>query len=776
MAGSLRAALLGVLAVRLAFANPNKVACNLAGTNGAPNVFTSSANIMGSAPVDVAIGSPSPTTYTAGSTITWSVDSSKFIAGFIKATAGTISSLGHSTNDPATQRTDCTGADAGADAWYTAQNSNAGGGIGTLPPFTWTAPSDACVLPSSVQFYFIGNTATNKQAVNRHTITVSGPAASGAAVTSTATTTIEAGTATVLNFVTAGLLSAAGDKAFVKVVSSTTTCDAVGGISDALSGGVCELAQSGGATLGTCTITIAASVSPSTQNRWCYSASSTSGCAYVPLTSGTLTDTTAPASRASVTSTTTTTLQAGVAATVAFVTVDLLTAAYDKAFIKIVPSSTTCDAQDGVSDSVLGGACVLAQSSSATAGTCSITITASVTASNGNIWCYTAGPDNSGAYLPLTTNTFTDTTNAPAGASLAVVVSTLTLTLQAGVTTTVNFVTSDLLTAVKDKAFLKIVPSGTTCEAANGVGDAIVGGTCELVQSGGASAGTCSITITSSVAASASNKWCYSAAADSSSAYVALASGTLTAVTAAASRASVVSTTTATLAAGNQVEVEWVTTGLLSAAFDRAFIKLVPAGGGGCATSGVGDAVSGAVCELALKTAGVATAGVCAMTIDPSVAASTVNEWCFRAGSSSAGLYQSTTTPSFAATTAQLMWSSPDGSIDVWWSFPATGKTFFTIKCKKVTGADGWCAFGLAPTAPVTMNAISSAVWDLADGSLKEYDLTAQSDPVTGGMLASVAGIESSNLNPGTKVRLFTVTVCANPANDFDLPPSYINI
>jgi len=219
------------------------------------------------------------------------------------------------------------------------------------------------------------------------------------------------------------------------------------------------------------------------------------------------------------------------------------------------------------------------------------------------------------------------------------------------------------------------------------------------------------------------------------------------------------STSTSTLAAGNYVQVEFVCTDLLTAPYDRAFIKLVPAGGGGCATSGVGDAVAGATCELALKTAGVATAGVCAMTIDPNVAASTANEWCFHAGSSSAGLYQSTTTPSFATTTAQLMWSSPDGAIDVWWSFPAAGKTFFTVKCKKLAGSDGWCAFGVAPTQPVTMNAISSAVWNRADGSLKEYDLTAQSDPVTGGMLASVAAIESSNLYPGAKTFSFT---CAN--------------
>ena len=67
-----------------------------------------------------------------------------------------------------------------------------------------------------------------------------------------------------------------------------------------------------------------------------------------------------------------------------------------------------------------------------------------MTASNGNIWCYTAGPDNSGAYLQLTTNALTDTTTA---ASRALVTSTTTTTLQAGVAATVAFVTVDLLTA-----------------------------------------------------------------------------------------------------------------------------------------------------------------------------------------------------------------------------------------------------------------------------------------------------------------------------------------
>ena len=1116
MAPLMRVTLLGLSAVHFASANPDKVSCNLMGTSATTtNMMTTTSNIMNSAPVDTTIGSPSQSTYDAGSAITWTVDSAKFIQGFFKVTAGTTSGFGQQ-GAAATQRTDCTGADAAAEAWYTAENK--GAGIGALPTFTWTAPSDVCALPPSTTFYFIGNAASGRNAVNRHQMTLTGPAAStavvssltgpsalqasvattvtfatlnllsvstdtvfiklvpssttcgavsgisdavpggkcalaqasgatsgscsitisasvaassnniwcysaianshgcayipltsnsladttappsSATVASTTTTTLQAGVSSTVNFVTTDLLTAVYDKAFVKIVASSTTCasqdgigdavlggtceltqasgattsgtcsisitasvtassnnkwcysaaadntgayvaltsgtltattnaaagasqatvtstttvtlqagvlaavpfvtidlltagtdkafikivpssttcGAVSGISDAVLGGTCDLAKDGGTTSGACTITITATVTASLNNIWCYSAAADNGGAYVALTSGTLTATTAAASRASVTSTTTQTLQAGVATAVPFVTVNLLTAVYDKAFIKIVPSSTTCGAvsgisdailggtcdlakdggttsgtctititatvtaslnniwcyssgpdnsgayvavtsgtraatttaasratvsstmtttlqasvatdvafvtgslliavydkafvkivtssttcasQAGIGDAVLGGTCVLAQASGASdAGTCSITITASVTASSNNKWCYSSGPDNSGAYVAVTSGTLTATTDAPAGSSVAVVTSANVISLQAGVPMEITFVTIDLLTTGIDKAFVKIVASGTTCASQAGIGDAVLGGTCDLAQASGATSGTCTITITASVTASSSNKWCYSAAADNSGAYVAVTSGTSTATTAAASRASVTSTSASTLAAGNYVQVEFVCTDLLTAAYDRAFIKIVPAGGGGCATSGVGDSVDGGTCELAQTIGGVATAGACTMTIAPTVAASTGNEWCFHAGSDNTGVYQSVGTPSFAATTGQLMFSSADGAVDVWWSFPTAGQTFFTVHCKKVTAADGWCAFGIADSQPAAMDASSVVAWDLTGGTVREYDMTAQSDPAPS-MLAGVGAVVSNTVSPSTKTFTFTCT------------------
>lgn len=100
-------------------------------------------------------------------------------------------------------------------------------------------------------------------------------------------TTLLAGTPTVVGFTTTDLAAAATDKIFVKIVPSTTTCTAVSGLSDGLPGSSCEVLRDATnvAIVGTCTITLDATVLPSSGNLWCYSAAQDSSGVYAPIAS-----------------------------------------------------------------------------------------------------------------------------------------------------------------------------------------------------------------------------------------------------------------------------------------------------------------------------------------------------------------------------------------------------------------------------------------------------------------------------------------------------------
>ena len=88
---------LALLLPTLAAAWPSNIKCDLKGSTSAKDMATET-TIMGFPVVDSAVvATPSATTYTAGSVVTWTYDATLFTQGFIKASAGAITGVGGST-------------------------------------------------------------------------------------------------------------------------------------------------------------------------------------------------------------------------------------------------------------------------------------------------------------------------------------------------------------------------------------------------------------------------------------------------------------------------------------------------------------------------------------------------------------------------------------------------------------------------------------------------------------------------------------------------------
>ena len=88
---------LALLLPTLAAAWPGYMKCDLKGAQTGKDMATET-TIMGFPVVDSAVvATPSATTYTAGSVVTWTYDATLFTQGFIKASAGAITGVGGST-------------------------------------------------------------------------------------------------------------------------------------------------------------------------------------------------------------------------------------------------------------------------------------------------------------------------------------------------------------------------------------------------------------------------------------------------------------------------------------------------------------------------------------------------------------------------------------------------------------------------------------------------------------------------------------------------------
>jgi len=237
-----------------------------------------------------------------------------------------------------------------------------------------------------------------------------------ATIESVTTTSIAAGATSTITFVTKGLHSAAEGARFFKIVPNSDN-DCTTAAITGLEGQLTVVSP----TSGTFSATLGAAIAVQSGAKVCqsnllagtYSSVTASGTAADDFI-----DITAAVSTATVTSTTTTTISAHAATTVAFVTTNLLLAATDLLFVKLVPSSSTCAAAPGILDSINGGACEVVRDGTdvVTAGQCSIVITTDLS-SAGNIWCYSAGADNSGAYVAFTGATVTAITTSLAWGS-----------------------------------------------------------------------------------------------------------------------------------------------------------------------------------------------------------------------------------------------------------------------------------------------------------------------------------------------------------------------
>ena len=418
-------------------------------------------------------------------------------------------------------------------------------------------------------------------------VPVEQPASGPVAVLSASVATLVQHESTTITFVTSGMHL--GEEAWVKVINSTAQCEDTAGASDAVAGGAAQLAYVRH-TEGVWRATVSAP--PATLYRVCYAA--TQGGAYAELTGGSATlDVTPPLVLALAQSA----FPAETATTLDFAVVGYTGGA--PFWVKIVPAGVACDAVDGASDALDGGAAA-GSLTFVTSTHATLPLPAlSIAAAAANVVCYCV----IFPYLPIIvgpgngTATVVEVVAAPANAPSIATMSAAVIAQFAP--TTFTLTGSDF---VDDASlpFVKVVPFvAGACSSVPGVADAVDGGVGRVTF---ASVVSVTWTATVTAASSSSSNWvCWSATAGGT--YQSVTDGTVVAVLDITEPPAVVAASTAAVTQGaSDATIALSATALVSDSRLLPWIKIISPSSNCGSVASDADAVGGAKGQVAFET------------------------------------------------------------------------------------------------------------------------------------------------------------------------------